>query len=129
MTYLSRYKDIHVILLEDSNHSSAKMMPQFYLGQWVEVISKTDKGFSWYSPLPVIDSSNMIQSRFVLFFEDTNLENRVKDIKKELPSLEYETTVKPGFIDDVMYRLNPVNLNQTIFVYRNKALVPDKITE
>ena len=129
MTYLSRYKDIHVILLEDSNHSSAKMMPQFYLGQWVEVISKTDKGFSWYSPLPVIDSSNIIQSRFVLFFEDTNLENRVKDIKKELPSLEYETTVKPGFIDDVMYRLNPVNLNQTIFVYRNKALVPDKITE
>lgn len=129
MTYLSRYKDIEVVLLEDSNHSSAKMVPQFYLGQWVEIISKTNEGLSYTSPRPTINNSVVADSRFVLFFEDTNLEKRVQDLKKDLPGLVYETTLEPGFIDEVMFLLNKVNLNQTIYIYRNQALVPDKISE
>jgi hypothetical protein len=127
MNYLAGYKNIKVMLLEDSNHESAKMLPQFYSGQWSQVISKTSTGLSWYCPTPQCDTSQISSAGFVCFFEDTNLPERLAEIKQVLPQLEYEQTFKPGFIDELMYRLNPVNLNQTIIVYRNKALFPEKI--
>ncbi|NVO18366.1 MAG: glycosyltransferase family 39 protein [Bacteroidetes bacterium] len=127
MTYLSRYKNIDVLLLEDSNHSSAKMVPQYYLNQWVDVISVTDQGVTFDSPRPIIQNVEISKAKFVLFFENKNLQNRVLKIKQELPKLEYETTMDPGFLDKVMFWLNPVNLNQTIYIYRNAALVPEKI--
>ena len=70
----------------------------------------------------------MQKTGFVLFYEDTNLGSRVAALKDTLPGLEYEATFSPGFIDRVMYRLNPVNLNQTIVVYRNTALFPEKLS-
>ncbi len=36
MVYLSKYKDsIDYLLLEDTNHGTPKMPPEFYLGKWV----------------------------------------------------------------------------------------------
>jgi len=105
------------------------MIPQFYLGHWIEVISVTNEGLSWYSPTTVTDSSKVTKASFVLFFEESDLEKRLSDISKELPQLEYEATFKPGFMDDVLYRLNPYNLNQTIVLYRNKSIIPEKIAE
>lgn len=128
MSYLNRYPGIEVLLLEDSNHESAKMVPQFYMGQWAQVLSKTTEGFSWYLPDPDADTSQITKTGFVCFFEDANLDKRVSELKSELPELEYEATFKPGFIDELMFRMNPVNLNQTIILYRNKALFPSKIT-
>ncbi len=128
MSYLSRYPDIGVILLEDTRHDDTKMVPQFYLGQWVQVYSKTEKGYSWYCPDPQRDTTDLQKTGFVLFYEDTNLDSRVAALKDTLPGLEYEASFTPGFIDRVMYRLNPVNLNQTIVVYRNTALFPEKLS-
>lgn len=59
---------------------------------------------------------------YVLFYSDENLQIRLDSMKKEIPSLIYEKTFHPGFIDDVMHRLNPVNRNETIFMYRNNDL-------
>lgn len=68
-------------------------------------------------PCSVSDAS------FVLFYSDENLEVRVDSMKKEIPSLVYETTFEPGLIDDIMHKLNPVNRNETIYLYRNNELV------
>ncbi|MBK7027864.1 MAG: glycosyltransferase family 39 protein [Bacteroidales bacterium] len=127
MSYLSRYKNIDVMLLEDTNHGSAKMLPQFYSGQWMQVISKTNEGISWHCSVPDCDSTDIVNARFVCFFEETNLDKRIETLKETLPQLEYETTIYPGYIDKVMFFLNPVNLNQTIIVYRNKAFFPEKV--
>jgi hypothetical protein len=129
MSYLSRYQELKVVLLEDTNHESAKMVPQFYLGQWVEIASFTKSGLFWYLPDITRDTLDIANSSFVCFFEETNIENRLKAISEKLPELEYEATFRPGFIDQVMYTLNPVNLNQTIILYRNRAIIPNKINE
>ncbi len=129
MTYLSRYHNIKVILSEDSNNEGARMFPQFYLGQWINVISISRDIITTYSPLRDSVREDIRNARFVLFSETSNLTQRLDSLKKQLPSLIYETTIKPGFVDAVMFRLNPVNLNQTIIVYRNQALVPKKIEE
>ncbi len=128
MSYLSKYQDVKVVLSEDSNHEGARMFPQFYLGQWIEVVSKSKDTVTTYSPACETVTEDIRNARFVLFSETLNLDQRLDSIKKLLPSLVYETTIEPGFVDKVMHRLNPVNLNQTIIVYRNQALVPQKIT-
>jgi hypothetical protein len=127
MTYLSKYPDIKILLMEDIYHGTPKMPPEFYLGQWItEYDVAQDYPFDTLKNR--LDHSNKsIYPRFVLFFEDRDIEQRVKKIKEITPNIEYETTIKPGFIDDLMYRLNPKNANQTIVIYRNKDFFPNKI--
>jgi hypothetical protein len=127
MYYLSKYPDIKCILLEDIYKDQAAMPPLFYLGQWVVVLNVSEnspvKSLKTYLN-PWRTSSN---PRFVLFFDDKNIESRVDSIKYVLPSIEYETTIKPSFIDDILFRMNPMNRNQTIVIYRNKDFYPKKI--
>ena len=66
--------------------------------------------------------------RFVLFYGQENLDQRVDKVKELLPGIVYETKILPGFIDDLLYHLNPRNTNQTIIIYRNTELIPSKIS-
>ena len=119
MVYLSRYPGISNILIEDRRHETAKMPPFFYLGQWIhsQEISQTYH-FDPPAPGTPLTYSNKTIQQFVLFCEDYDLEKRVSDIKKKFPDLTYETTIAPGFIDDLLFKLNPKNANQTIYIYR-----------
>ncbi len=124
MSYLSQYKGIKVIVTEDLNRSSAQMVPRYYSGQWMQALYKSNTGVRSYMPdsLPcrVADAS------FVLFYSDENLKSRVDSMKKEIPDLVYEATFKSGLIDDVMHKLNPVNKNETIYMYRNNDITPQQ---
>jgi hypothetical protein len=55
---------------------------------------------------------------YVIFLQEENIENRVKSFKSVYPTLRYETTIEPGFVDKVMHFLNPVNKNQVCFIYK-----------
>ncbi len=119
MTYLSQFKErIDYLLLEDTNHGTPKMPPEFYLGKWVgcyelsvdHPMDSLKAKLNLYGPKYYPD--------YVLFFEDKNLGRRVAAVKKLFPGLKYETTIKPGFIDDVLFRLNPKNANQIIYIFR-----------
>ncbi len=120
MAYLAKYKLIRVIVAEDSNRSSAQMLPRYYSGQWMQALYKSNEGVRSYMadsiPCRIADAS------FVLFYSDENLQSRVDSMKKEIPMLEYEMTFYPGFIDNIMHRLNPVNRNETIYMYCNTAV-------
>lgn len=128
MVYLSRYKEINNILNEDSNRSSAAMVPQFYLKQWVRVgeISKQMPIELYEKWMRSVKTSKY--PRFVFFYGQENLDQRVAKLQKLLPGIVYEATIEPGFIDEILYRANPVNANQTIIIYRNTSFIPDKIT-
>ena len=120
MAYLVKYKGIHVIVAEDSNRSSAQMLPRFYSGQWMQALYKSNRGVQSYmaDSLPC----NVAEASFVLFYSDENLKARVDSMKNEIPSLVYEATFKPGLIDNVMHKLNHVNRNETIYMYRNNDI-------
>ena len=127
MVYLSRYKEVKNILLEDSNRTGVVVIPQFYLQQWVktEEISQNKPPERYAQWMLSVDSSEY--PRFVIFYGAELLEERVQKLKKLLPGLVYETTIEPGFIDEILYRANPINANQTIYIYRNTVLIPGKI--
>ncbi len=117
MTTLSEYKDVKVILMEDMNNGLPKLPPRFYLGKWVTVIELSkDRSYN--------DMMNRINSmgeypRFVLFMGDANLKKRVSNLKSIMPELKYLTTEEPGFLDKLLHWLNPVNQNQSIYIYQN----------
>jgi len=121
MSYLSRYKDIKVILAEDINRSSVQMLPRYYSGQWMQALYKSNTGVRSYMP----DSMpcQVSDASFVLFYSDENLQARIDSMKKLIPSLVYEETFKPGLIDVVMHKLNPVNKNETVYMYRNDLIM------
>jgi hypothetical protein len=126
MVYLSKYPNIHNLLLEDPFHKDTKMPPRFYLGQWPTVRQYAND--PQYSPIAKVYKgvSPMDYPDFVLFFDDQKIQQRVDSVKKIVPNLVYETTIEPGFADEILFKMNPYNGNQTIVIYRNADLVPLK---
>ncbi|MCK4662143.1 MAG: glycosyltransferase family 39 protein [Bacteroidales bacterium] len=134
MDYLSKYKDIKIILCEDTNNRKISFLPQYYLGKWIKIYyyykhnnidpkiisqcrgSKFNKTIYSYKYFEL--NQNVVQPDFILFFDDINLEKRVNEAKKYFPDLKFETIIKPGFIDIIMRKLNPKNTNQPIYIYK-----------
>ena len=126
MSYLSRYEGIKEILVDNTNEYGVNLMPRYYLGQWPVQweISKSlplDK-----LPLWIIDNDDH-HPDFVIFEGKENIDRRVEELKAYFPEMVYETTITPGFIDRVLFWLNPINKNQNAYIYRNAKQYPNKI--
>lgn len=127
MTYLSKYKDITYFLVNDG-FNSPEQFPKFYTGQWPHIYDELKEGQTSDS-LVVYASGKPLekQPRFFLFSNDKNLRQRVLFARKYFPFIVYETTIKPGFIDNLVHWLNPINRNQVIYIYRNALFYPEKL--
>ncbi len=118
MTYLSHKGDIKSIAIEDSNREGIMMPPLFYLERWVHVMGITsiepaDQFYTAYQSLPVSE-----RPRYIVFMQEDNMDRRVAAMKVYFPSLQYEATIEPSYIDKLMHFLNPVNKNQTSYIYK-----------
>jgi hypothetical protein len=127
MTYLSKYQNIRELLVLDADNSP-EMLPLFYLKQWPRVLSE-DAGD--HSPDSLLYKFSlkpaMEQPRFILFTGEKNINNVILKARKQYPSLVYETTIEPGFIDKLVHWMNPVNKNRTMIIYRNTSFYPSKV--
>lgn len=137
MTYLSDFKNISFMLIEDSNRGSATMLPRYYLNQWPSfyVYDKPLDDHSNCNNLTfqgrqLIDIhalhclkqiSNDSLPDFVIFIDKINLGKRVEKIGKYLPGLEYLIEIEPGFRDELMFSLNPVNYNVPVYIYKTAS--------
>jgi 4-amino-4-deoxy-L-arabinose transferase-like glycosyltransferase len=119
MVYLSKFDNIEVILLENTNRDYASMAPRFYMGQWPEVYEVTKK-ISLDDFVTSQSSNNIVSPDFILFFGKKHLHQRVLDTEVIYPDMVYETTIQPGLVDKVIHWLNPVNANESIYIYRNR---------
>jgi hypothetical protein len=126
MTYLSRYPLVEALVLDDIHRSHAPMMPFFYLKQWPEVLEVNkevapdrlkDRLAPGGGPAPA----------FVLFFSDKDLESRLGKFKEMIPGLVPEAVILPGVADRLLHRVNPVNANETVYIYRNSQVYPDRV--
>ncbi len=125
MTYLSKYKNIDFILSENSNKDDTKMIPKFYLGEWVRDHKITKKiPIEWHVDNMTLSGEGA--ASFVLFFEEDKIKSRVEELKKVMPGLVFEKRIEPGFVDRVMHWMNPVNANNVIYIYRNTEKIPNK---
>lgn len=127
MVYLSRYENLHYFVIEDVNKDVLRFPPMFYLEKWIHYDAIMQKD----SLNELIISKNWKQNEnqpgFVLFFEPNNIDSRVDSMLKVFPQLVFEKLIEPGYLDKVLHWLNPINDNQNIYIYRNKAVLPDAI--
>ena len=127
MTYMAKYGDINNFTIEDINQTVLRFPPQFYLENWYNyqtVMRDTD--FEDFSALHKHDNVSE-QPGFILFYQPDNIDQRVEKMKTIYPEIVFETIIEPGFMDRVMYWLNPINDNQNIYLYRNSAVLPNRI--
>lgn len=118
MCYIASKKDCVRLIIEDSNLDEFTMPPQYYLGNWSSVfgITKTftaDSMLLYYKGLQPKDKPN-----YVVFMQAEHINERVDSLRKRFPTLHYEATIEPSFIDKTMHWLNPVNDNQTTYIYK-----------
>lgn len=119
MTYLYEKNDSNNFFIEDGNKQNDFLLPAlYYYGKWPSVygINQTqtaDSALVYYNTLPP-----EMKPTYMVFWRAENLDARVASAKKCFPDLRYETTIAPSFIDKTLYFLNPLNDNQTAFIYR-----------
>ncbi|MGQ0828938.1 MAG: glycosyltransferase family 39 protein [Bacteroidota bacterium] len=118
MTYIAAQGDVSYVAIEDSNRDDFIMPPLFYLQKWGPVygITKLKPAsvfYEQYSAMPLQYKPN-----YVVFMQEENIDKRVADLKKYFPALTYKTTIEPSYIDKLMHWLNPVNKNQTSYIYK-----------
>ena len=122
MCYLAKYAGIGGILVADED-DAPELFPRFYLGQWpvmFDTFSGRDSlegAISRARQAPENDRPG-----FILFPGNERLPERVAKIRESFPGIVYETTIEPGLIDQVLHRLNPINQNNVIIIYRNTDL-------
>ena len=117
MSYLYHKQDMKYYMVESSNSWNAVMMPLFYVGKW-------DKPYEVSGEFPaqmVFDSITRLHlplPDYIIFSEAENIDQRVAVIKQYVHGLEYEATIESSLLDKTMHVLNPVNVNQTYFIYK-----------
>jgi hypothetical protein len=138
MLYLYNDKqNIEAVVLDNNHRNEPVFIPLFYLGKWVDIYqvnknlvlrdtlkfypeTRYQKAVRNISTLDSIAGTKHPQ--YVIFYYNTNLEERVAAYKKFYPDLTYETTIEPSNLDKLMHWLNPNNLNQMVIIYRTRKL-------
>jgi hypothetical protein len=128
MVYLSKYKDIRYILVADADNNP-ELFPRFYLGQWPVIYDFFLDNENTMTMIGRVATKEPVikQPRFILFTGSKLKPETIIQARKSFPFLVYETTIEPGLVDKVMHWLNPINVSRYVFIYRNKALIPEKV--
>lgn len=133
MLYLQKHKTkINSLLIEDSNRSSVKSMPLFYMEKWVDmyklpvykeynqlpgIVQRSQWEYDISTPRYFLTDSAHVPD-YVLFVGRKRLDERIQRLQPYMPDLNYKKTIKAGVIDRLLFKLNPKhNANQDIFIY------------
>jgi hypothetical protein len=117
MSYLHDHTQANSFILELSHQKNGVLMPKFYWGKWNDHVVVTE-GESATKVIDTLKANGQVLPDYVIFGENVNLENRINTFKNSVKSINYETTIEPSILDQVMHWLNPVNVNQTYYIYR-----------
>lgn len=100
------------ILLESTGGTGASMLPQFYSGVWM--FGALDR----FDPAQSLTVYPGYVYDYILFFGSEKLDQRVKDYKNIYPNMELVKKCEPSFVDLILKRLNPLNRNEYIEVWK-----------
>jgi len=116
MCFLAKDNHIQSLIL-DGCHQKAPQQPLFYLQNYRTAL--------FYYQLSVPISRIKLETvkhpaDYVLFFESASLAQRVNKYKELYPKLHLVKKIDPSWLDQFIHWLNPINLNQTCYIYKTK---------
>jgi hypothetical protein len=119
MTFLHNQPDLNMVMIDDSNkENDFTMPPLYYLGKWYSVIGITKQFYldSVKYQFSIIPDS--VKPNYIVFWQHENINARVDSFRKLFPKAKYVTTIEPSFIDKTLNWLNPLNDNETTYIYK-----------
>jgi len=119
MTYLSHVKNLQGYIIEDSYKDDFNMPPQYYLGNWHHHVVGITKSYDLVKAYCDYhgDPNPLVHPNYVVFNDQDHIKERVEAFKKVFPHTDSVTTIYPSFVDDIFEWLNPINRNQTTYIY------------
>lgn len=132
MSYLYQKKDqVNAIIIDNNDSGRTVFTPMFYMGKFVQSYqyapsqvntdslalfpARHQRKFVNMDFITSLENNEMPQ--YILFYDNKDIEKRIDFFKQYFPYLTYETTIQPSYLDRLMCRLNPVNVNQIIYIY------------
>ena len=125
MIYLYEAGDCSNFILEYTHKRSGAWMPTFY--------SKCDASYYFFGkddntiavmqgiPEAARATVNDIMPRslpnYFLFYDDTDLQERVSRMQQYYPELTFRTTIEPGWFDRMLHAFNPKNSLEKVHIY------------
>jgi hypothetical protein len=127
MSYLKKYPMVSYFVVDDYGSSVLRFPPVFYTGSWPRYDAIHAKRS--YADLANANAWDKVENQpdFVVFMRPDKLDQRLDSMKHYLPGLVLERRFRPGIVDMLVHRLNPINANEEIFLYRNQDRIPHKI--
>jgi len=131
MYYLYQQKDLKNYVVEESTRDNVTQLPYFYAGRWDFHPVEIDKTKSLWEAHTghMHDIKPLFHPDYILFFGTERIDDRVNAFKKIFPTTTYKTTIEPSFLDVLLWKLNPVNRNETVYIYRFDDMVVNTPTD
>ncbi len=110
------------LLIENTGGGKVPQYPKFYSQNWdtYEFYLGNPKDYEklrWW--MSEDGPRNQPEVKYVMFFNNKNIETRIDSIKKYYPNIKFEKEIKAGGIDKILHDLNPRNNNHDLFIYKN----------
>jgi hypothetical protein len=121
MYYFHDKADVKSLILESSSTNRSVNLPRFYMNhKWARTFT-VEEG----KPIEILKMELTfvpIKNRpnYILFLDEKKLNERVESMKSIFPSLTLVYTSTPSLLDWILYKMNPVNANQVIYIYKVK---------
>ena len=120
MLYLATQDEYNGLIVDYSIEWGAPMLPRFYAENWSSIyyITRTSR-YGGGSVEALISYSAEDRPNHALFFEDEDLEGRKEKFKTILNcELDFLIEKKPSFLDVLLSKMNPNNVNETAYIYK-----------
>lgn len=118
MEYLAKDRQLGNIVIETSPFRKSIALPGFYLNKLYPKTFEYGKETTTSAFIRDYGLEKRMGTTYIVFLDSVKLEQRVDSLKRVFSSVNYCYTSTPDFLDEVLYKLNKVNLNQALYVYK-----------
>lgn len=105
------------ILIENTGGGKVPQYPKFYSQNWdtFEFYLGNSNDYQKLRDWVIRDAPPI---KYIMFYNNKNIETRVDTIKKYFPEIKLDTLIKAGGIDKILHDLNPKNNNHDLYIYK-----------
>jgi len=129
MHYLYMQGDCQNFIQEFTHKEGGALLPRHYAGMWVKYYPLNSESDLVHiiDVLPRNEAAhaNRLEKQpipnYILFLDDTRIEDRVARMQEFFPGLEYRTTIDPSWFDIMLNKMNPLNSVERVHIYQIHA--------
>lgn len=118
MNYLRKKGDVKAYIVETSHVTSTIPLPRFYLGKWCDRYTVTQNESAEKLKAELSEHPERTKPNYVVFMDEVQIGSRIVNFSRKYGKVHFETMIEPSPLDRFMTWINPVNENQTTYVFR-----------